>query len=194
MKSPIRNYIFLPRMDTDIENVLKNCRGCQLAVRAPPVKTQSWPETDIPWTCLHIDYAGPLNGYYYLIIVDSFLRWPEVFKYKQPMSRNTSSALDEVCSCFVVPRTLVSDNRTAFSSKEFKEFCASLDIEHVTTTYHPWSNGQAEKFVDTFKHALIKSQGVDTEKKAIQKFLAVYRVTPNANNNLFMKFFSCICR
>lgn len=159
---------------------MKNCRGAQLAARTPPVKTQPWPETDIPETRLHIDYAGRLNGYYYLIIVDSFSKWPEVFKYKHPTSRNAISALDEVCSSFGIPWTLVSDNRTAFTGKEF---CASLDIEHVTTPlYHTRSNGQAEKFVDTFKQALTKNQGVDTEKTAIQKFLAVYRITPNANN------------
>lgn len=50
-------------------------------------------------------------------------------------------------------------------------------------TYNPRSNGQAERFVDTFKRALRKNNGIDTEEKSLQKFLAVYRITPNQNTN-----------
>lgn len=187
MKSLMRGYVYWPGMDKDIEVFVRLCRGCQLAARAPPVKMNPWPKTDLPWARLHIDYAGPINGYYYLILVDSLSKWPEVVKCKHPTSRNTISALDEIFSHFGVPRTLVSDNGTAFTSMEFKNFCTALDIEHITTPVcHPRSNGQAEKFVDTFKRALRKNQGMDTEERTIQKFLAIYRVTPNENNDAKM--------
>ena len=68
-----------------------------------------------------------------------------------------------------------------FTVSEFK-VCDSLAIEHITTpTYNPRSNGQAERFVDTFKRALKKAKGFDTEEKNIQTFLMVYRITPNQN-------------
>ena len=35
--------------------------------------------------------------------------------------------------------------------------------------------------MDTFKRALRKNQGMDTNERSIQKFLAVYRITPNPN-------------
>ena len=67
-----------------------------------------------------------------------------------------------------------------FMETEFKEFCTSLSIDHVTmAVYHPRSNGQVEKFVDTFKRALRKNQSVN--ERSIPKFLAVYRITPNPN-------------
>ena len=185
MKSLIRGYVFWPGMDKDVENCVKVCKGCQLAARDPPVKTNPWPKTDIPWSRLHIDYAGPLNGYFYLIVVDSFSKWPEIFKTRHPTSKNTINALDEIFSRFGVPKTVVSDNGTAFTGYEFKEFCKSLDIQHITTpVYHPRSNGLAEKFVDTFKRALQKNRNMDTDERTIQKFLAIYRVTPNPNNDL----------
>ena len=81
-----------------------------------------------------------------------------------------------------VPNTIVSDNGTMFTGSEFKVYCDSLAIEHITTpTYNPRSNGQAERFVDTFKRALKKAKGFDTEEKNIQTFLMVYRITPNQN-------------
>ena len=42
-------------------------------------------------------------------------------------------------------------------------------------------NGQAERFVDTFKRALKKNNGLDTEEGSIQQFLRVYRITVNPN-------------
>ena len=68
MKSLKRIYTYWPKMDQDIEDLVRHCKGCQLAAKSPPVRTQPWPKTDIPWSRIHMDYAGPLNGYYYLVI------------------------------------------------------------------------------------------------------------------------------
>ncbi|KAA3674010.1 uncharacterized protein DEA37_0012162 [Paragonimus westermani] len=53
-------------------------------------------------------------------------------------------------------------------------------LQHVRSPpYHPQSNGQAERFVDTFKRALLKSRGEGTTDEVLQEFLFVYRTTPN---------------
>ena len=79
---------------------------------------------------------------------------------------------------------MISDNGMQFTGREFKNFCTSLSIDHITTTvYHPRSNRRAERFVDTLKKALRKNQGMDTDERSMQKFLAVYRIIPNLNRN-----------
>ena len=167
-------------MDQDIEDLVRHCKGCQSAAKPPPVRSQPWPKMDIPWSRIHMDYAGPLNGYYYLVIIDSYSKWPEVFKYKHPTATNTIRALNEMFSWLGVPNTIVNDNGTMFIRSEFKVYCDSLAIKHITTPmYNPWSNGQAERFVDTFKRALKKAKGFNTEEKNIQIFLMVYRIMPN---------------
>ena len=65
IKSLMRSYTNWPKMDQDIEDLVRHRKGCQLAAKSPPVRTQPWPKTDIPWSRIHMDYAGPLNGYYY---------------------------------------------------------------------------------------------------------------------------------
>ena len=182
--SRMKAFMYWPRMDRDIEKIVRECQGCQLAAKAPPVQIQLWPKTDTPSTRLHIDYAGPLNGHYFLVVVDSFTKWPEVFKCKHPTSTSTIDALRLLFSRFGVPKTIVSDNGTQFTSKEFEEFCKALSIKHLTTAiYHPRSNSLAERFVDTFKKALKKNQGMDTHEKSLENFLSVYRITPNPNTN-----------
>ena len=92
--------------------------------------------------------------------------------------------LHELFVRFDVVDCVVSDNRSQFTSAEFKEFCEIFQIKHITTPqYHPRSNGQAECFVDTLKRALKKASGTLMDK-ALQQFLQVYRIIPNPNTPL----------
>ncbi|KRZ64954.1 Uncharacterized protein T08_16688, partial [Trichinella sp. T8] len=54
-----------------------------------------------------------------------------------------------------LPEVMVSDNAAAFTSNEFQNFMISNGIRHVTIApYHPASNGQGERMVQTMKKAL----------------------------------------
>ena len=125
---------------------------------------------------IHVDFAGPLEDFYYLIVEDSYSKWPEVLRYRRPTMGTTFGFLDELFARFGVVDCVVSDNGSQFTSVEFKEFCEIFQIKHITTPqYHPRSNGQAERFVDTLKRALKKASGTPTDK-ALQQFLQVYRI------------------
>ncbi|XP_062537694.1 uncharacterized protein K02A2.6-like [Armigeres subalbatus] len=83
---------------------------------------------------------------------------------------------------FGMPNTLVSDNNgVQFKSAEFASFCIDNAIDHITTApYHPQSNGQAERFIDTFKRAIRKiRQGGEDIQAALDNFLLTYRTIPN---------------
>ncbi|KAL6724201.1 hypothetical protein Aduo_019108 [Ancylostoma duodenale] len=91
----------------------------------------------------------------------------------------TIGQLTRLFAQFGNPSTLVSDNGSQFASREFAEFCSTNGITHVRSPpFHPQSNGQAERLVDTFKRALEKLKDFGTTSEALQKFLQTYRRTP----------------
>ncbi|XP_029639543.1 uncharacterized protein K02A2.6-like [Octopus sinensis] len=125
---------------------------------------------------------GPINYSHYIIVVDSYSKWPEVCKCSRSTTSVTIDFLEELFTCYGVPDTIVSDNDTQFMAKEFERFCKSVQMNHVLTPpYHPRSNGLAERFIDTFKRALRKTRQEILEDTNMTKFLQVYRITPNPN-------------
>ena len=138
---------YWPKMDNDITDIIEKCKGCALAAKAPPTTFKLWPKTEQPWSRIHVDFVGPLEDFYYLIVVDSYSKWPEVLGCRRPTTGTTIGFLHELFVRFGVVDYVVSDNGRQFTSVKFKEFCQIFQIKHITTPqYHPRSNGQAECF------------------------------------------------
>ncbi len=182
MKALARSYVYWPNIDKDITDFVNNCSRCASTAKAP-VKTElsSWPKSSSVWSRVHIDFAGEFQGLNYLVVVDSFSKWPEIFIMSNMTSYNTITKLNELNSRFGNMDIIVSDNGTPFTSEEFDDFCKEEGIYHIRSPpHHPQSNGQAERFVDTFKRALNKAKGEETIPNVLQTFLRRYRMTPNA--------------
>ncbi|CAH8601572.1 unnamed protein product [Schistosoma rodhaini] len=186
MKALARGYVYWPNIDAQIEEYVAKCSACAKAMKAPrKTEMQSWGTPSNPWSRVHVDFAGPINGKQFLIIIDAFSKWPEVHYMKYVSTQATVKKLRQVFSCFGCPDILVSDNGPQFTSAEFSRFCIANAIRHIKTPpYHPQSNGLVERFVDTFKRALLKAEGEGEIEDIIQRFLLSYRATPNpATNN-----------
>ena len=109
---------------------------------------------------MHVDFAGPMNGVTNLILVDSHSKWPEIITLSKTNASANISVLDKIFATHGLPETIVSVNRIQFTSAQFNENCKSSAIEHIRSPpNHPKWNGQAEKFVDTLKRALLKQKG-----------------------------------
>ncbi|XP_055523194.1 uncharacterized protein K02A2.6-like [Wyeomyia smithii] len=156
MKAIALSFVYWPSIDDDIVAYVNACRNCAAAARSPPkLLPQSWPTVVSPWQRVHVDYAGPLEGDSYLLAVDAYSKWVEIVKTSSTTSVATITILRSLFARLGMPETLVSDNGSQFTSAEFRQFCLENGIDHVTTSpYHPQSNGQAERYVDTFRRAI----------------------------------------
>ena len=159
----------------------KHCDACQANQVSPRQIYQSWPEPERPWERIHIDYAGPFQGKYWLIAVDSYSKFPYICGMTSITTDSTIRALSRIFINEGLPDTIVSDNGTQFTSQQFEKFCSLHGIEHLTTApFHPASNGEAERFVRTFKTSMTKiCWGGDSAARALDEFLFAYRTTPN---------------
>ncbi|XP_055622468.1 uncharacterized protein K02A2.6-like [Toxorhynchites rutilus septentrionalis] len=144
-KAIARGIAFWPTIDEDITNYVRRCPSCANAAKSPPhAQPQPWPRAEGPWQRLHIDFAGPVDGEYYLVVVDSFSKWPEILQTRYPTTSTTTTFLRECFARFGIPTVIVSDNGSQFTSAEFRDFCEEFGIVHFRTApYHPQSNGQA---------------------------------------------------
>ena len=178
MKSIARRVCWWPKIDSDIESFVQNCGNCQSQVSLPSLSTvHPWEWPGIPWHRIHVDYAGPINGKMYLIIIDSFSKWLEIIPTESATAEVTIKALREVMSRWGLALMLVSDNGPCFTSYEFAEFCKHDHIKHITVSpHHPASNGLAERAVQVFKRGVKKLSGIIDDN--IAHFLLYYRSTP----------------
>ena len=184
MKALARSYVWWPNLDKKLEEVSESCEIC-LENRPTPAKAKlhpwEWPDT--PWHRLHVDFAGPVDGNYFFILVDAHSKWLEIFKTKGTATSDVIRCLQHVYATFGLPVSLVSDNGPCFTSNEFKHFMERGGVKHVTTAvFHPSSNGQAERCVQTFKNMLKKS--TEPLGVAIDRFLFNYRQTPHATTGV----------
>ena len=90
-----------------------------------------------------------------LLVVDAHSKWGEVIEVSTTTSVKTIETLRQLFACYGLRSQLVSDNGPQFISKEFEQFMKSNGIRHTRSTpYHPASNGEAERFVRSFKESM----------------------------------------
>ena len=66
MKHLARQFVWWPKLDVDI----KSCNTCALLGADPlPTVLHPWEWPRQPWSIIHVEYAGPLYGKMYLIII-----------------------------------------------------------------------------------------------------------------------------
>ena len=181
MKSLVRQFVWWPNMDSEIERYIKNCVSCQVSIRDPPLTSLhpwEWPQS--PWTRVHADFAGPFLGKMYLVLIDAYSKWMEMHITSGATSAITIAKM-KTFSSLGLPQILVTDNGPTFSSQEFACFIKANGIKHVTSIpYHPSSNGLAEKAIQTFKATMRKLTKNSIEEKVICSSIASPHNPPRA--------------
>ncbi|PAA85105.1 hypothetical protein BOX15_Mlig029664g9 [Macrostomum lignano] len=168
-KSILREQFWWPQMDRDIADYIGRCNVCNAYKSRNKNFRHSWPEPDNPWERVHIDFAGPIEGKYLLIIVDAHSSYPEVFITSDMKADTVISRLGRLFSQQGVPKCLVSDNGPSFVSEAVTGWLTQIGCSHITTpAYHPQSNGIAERMVRTVKET-IKTNGLS--QRSIDRFL-----------------------
>ena len=188
MKQLARSYCWWPTINKDIEEVTRSCTVCSQLQPLPSQHFKAWEEPTHVWSRVHMDFLGPLWNSKWLVIIDAKSKFPVVADMgNNTTGKNLMDVLEQVIDWFGPPQTLVTDNGPPFNSYELIQFYGKYGINHVTTApYHPASNGIAERFVRSFKEAMIKEQHMGQTDKftALRGILRNYRWTPHTTTGI----------
>ncbi|XP_039204570.1 uncharacterized protein K02A2.6-like, partial [Crotalus tigris] len=165
MKALARSLLWWPVLDKDIEAQVHACHLCQRSrPEMPQAPVHRWEETQSPWSRVHIDYAGPFQGQFFLVLVDSHSKWLEVVPVSSTTTAKTIQVLRGIFAAHGLPDVIVSDNGPQFTFSEFQAFLQANMIRHATSApFHPSTNGMAERMVRITKDALKRLRQLTTK-------------------------------
>lgn len=189
----IQSNFFWPGMCVEIARYCRSCDVCQRTVdkgRVSRVKMGRVPLIQEPFQRVAVDIVGPIEprandgSRYILTIVDYATRYPEAIALKNIDTCTVAEALLSVFSRVGIPKEVMSDRGSQFTSDMMKEFNRLLSIRSLTTTpYHAMSNGLVERFNGVLKK-MLKRMCQEQPKmwpRFIDPLLFSYREVPQAS-------------
>ncbi|GFQ85764.1 uncharacterized protein K02A2.6 [Trichonephila clavata] len=134
MKAIARSFVYWKNIDKDIEEAAKNCVDCaRYKADSTKAKVHYWEYPSMPWERIHIDFAGPIFEHAFFLIVDAHSKCLEVYPMKTTTTKKTIECLRDSFARFGLPRVLVSDNESQFTSYEFQRFMQRNGATHKTS-------------------------------------------------------------
>jgi hypothetical protein len=122
-----------------------------------------------------------------LVAVDKFTKWVEAALVTTQDSAAVINFIKSIVFRFGVPHSIITDNVTNFTSKEFKSYCESMRIKlKFASIAHPKTNGQVENANGLICNGIKKRLLAPLEKAKhawvdeLPTVLWSLRTTPNA--------------
>ena len=153
-----RETVYWPGISDDIRYTYDQCHICAEFARTQQRETLQFIDTlQIAWEQLGLDIFTLRNTQYPLVI-DYFSQFPVVKQLQSLHSLSVIKHLKDIFTKIGIPRCIVSDGGTQFTSQQFQDFTKTWGIQHkVSSPTDAQSNGQAECFVQIIKNRLTKA-------------------------------------
>jgi hypothetical protein len=138
----------------DAKDIVRKCEACQRFASRPHVPIAELQPIPLSWpfTQWGLDMVGKLHkswpgGHVYMLVaVDKFTKWVEAAPVTTQDSTAAINFIKSIVFHFEVPHSIITDNGTNFTLKEFKNYCEGLGIKlKFASVAHPNTNGQVEK-------------------------------------------------
>ena len=181
-----------PNMRADIDKA-KTCSAClnagkNLKTQLPSTEKSKLEPPKYPGEEIQIDFTGNFDSKhldsspFILVAVDKNSRWPVAKICKNTNHDTVIIFLREYINVYGVPKTIKSDNGSAFISKEHKSFCKEYNIirKYGTPNLHT-GTGLVEKTTQSLKN-LTKTNLEETQnlRESLNKALYVLRSTTHS--------------
>ena len=96
MKQLARTAVYWPRIDEDIANQCHRCSTCvEHQSRPPKQPNHPWMLPEKPWSRIHLDHAINFMGSNWLVIIDSYSKYPCIHTTTSVSSKATTDLLEQ---------------------------------------------------------------------------------------------------
>jgi transposase InsO family protein len=161
----IRRFYWWTTLLKEVEEYVRTCDTCQ-RMKTPRHKPYgllaALPRPDKPWQDITMDFITGLppskhRGRVYNAILNVVDRYSKMVRHILCTTETDAPELadlliEEVFAKFGVPRSIVSDRGTTFTSKYWGSICYHLSIKRrFSTAYHPQTDGQTERMNQTLE-------------------------------------------
>jgi transposase InsO family protein len=142
-----------------------------------------------PWSVVSCDVVGPLpksnkhKNDHIITFIDHFTNYPKAVAVRgSPTAQKVADCLfEQVISEYGLPRILLTDRGSNFTSKLFARLNKRMNLQHVTTTaYNPRCNGKNERlhnFLETAMYAFVSKKHRNWDQY-LHAALMAYRTSP----------------
>lgn len=155
----IQRCYWWPQMRARVKDYVQTCDICQrmkVPRHKPFGQLAPLPPPKVPWEGLAMDFIVGLppskhRGCVYdaiLVVVDRHSKMVRLIPCTQKTTAEQLATLlfDDVFSLFGIPKSIVSDRGSLFTSRYWETLCYLLTIRRkLSTAFHPQTDGQTER-------------------------------------------------
>ena len=178
----------------DAKDLVSKCEACQRFATKPHAPATELNMIPIAWPFAQwgLDMVGPLptsspgRHTHLLVAVDKFTKWIEAVPVTNQGATAAVNFFTMITCRFGIPHSIITDNGSNFTSKEFKSFCSERGIQiNYASVAHPQTNGQVEKanglVCDGIKKRLLRplKRAAGAWVEELPSVLWSLRTTPN---------------
>ncbi len=166
-KQAVKNLYWWPKMAKEIQEYVHTCASCQrnkplnekpAGVLHPlPIPTDKWESVSMDFITQLPKASGPIPYDAIVVFVDRLTKMVRIAPTTSDVSAKGTAQLlfDHVFRHHGVPKSLITDRGSVFTSQVFKEFTTLVGTQHkLSTAYHPQSDGQTERTNQTLETML----------------------------------------
>lgn len=188
MYNRIKENYYWKNMRSDIELYVKNCKQCQenkalRKINKAPMQITSTSTT--PCQRVSLDIVGPLPEAgtaklkFILTLQDDLTKFSVAYPIRSTTAEETSECLLHFISMFGLPKIILTDQGTNFTSELFKTTCEFLKIKQLwSTPYHPQTQGALERSHSTLKEYLKSYVNEKQDNWPRYVYTAMWLITP----------------
>ncbi|XP_058125134.1 uncharacterized protein K02A2.6-like [Anopheles ziemanni] len=185
MKNFLRQGLWWPGMDRDVESFVKSCPECQLVTKTStplPITLTELPKN--PWEYISMDFAScsEVLSWKALVLVDNYSRYLVALPMEKTDTEAVKRALRRIFNTYHAPKTLKADNGPPFNSSELQSWLQlvwGVKLMH-TTPLNPTENGLVERSMQGINKAVTVARLTKQNwKDALADYVAAYNSWPH---------------